>query len=74
MKLIKNGKIVKIPKVTNSVSRALSEARNTSCERAWNKVIVIGESSVSGGFYTSSMHANDVIAMLERVKFELLKE
>ena len=72
MKLIRDEKIVKLPKVKGGVTRTLADARLTSCEKAWDKVIVIGSSRETGSFYTSSMSVNDAVAMLERVKHDLL--
>ncbi len=72
MKLIKDEKVVKLPKIRNGVVKTLRDARLMAYERGWDKVIIIGQSKESGAYYTSAMSGNDAIGMLERAKNDLL--
>ncbi len=67
-KLVKNKKVVKLPRVTGSVESTFQQAVQKAKNQKWKRVVIIGEGEDAGHYFLSRMHGNHSIAMLESAK------
>lgn len=72
-KLIKNN-VVRLPKVTTSVERALKNANDKAKSHRWRKVVVIGEGPHGYLITNSKMKYYELIGFIEFAKNIIIDE
>lgn len=71
-KLVKNSKVVKIPRTSGSVNGTLKKALQKAKDQKWKNVIIIGEGKDNGAWMCSKMSQNTQYGMIEKTKFLML--
>lgn len=74
MKLVKNVKVVKLPKSKPSVKSTLRKAALHAEKEGWNRIIIIGEGKDSARGLYSNMDYYTAIGMLEIEKSNSVKD
>lgn len=74
MKLVKNTRILRLPKVTTSVERTLQKVNDASKEHRWKKIFVIGEGPHGYQISNSKMTYYQLIGFIEYAKKIIIDE
>ncbi len=72
--LIKENKIVKLPRATGSVKDALRRATIKAQKQGWNRIVIIGEGTEGGSTIHSRMSSYIAIALCEIAKQESVRD
>ena len=73
-RIVKNTEIIRLPKSTKSVQRALNSAQQKAKEQRWRKIVIIGEGPYGFRIHNSNMKYYELIGLLAYSQQALITE